>query len=157
MTAEAIFRKNAQAATEYIMIAGFVFFAMLVAMTLLSKYGSDTFNDITDEQVYQICLDVVDMAESVHFMGFPARQTLEISMPEGIRNVTIERNDPAGGCTLCTELRFHVVRGGIPQYISCTTNIVINSSNLNRARTSGIKRIRGEAGTQGNVWVNWTS
>ncbi|NOZ80930.1 MAG: hypothetical protein GXP63_04615 [DPANN group archaeon] len=149
--------RKGQAATEYIIIAGFVFFALVMTITLLGKYGSETFDDITDAQLQQICHDVVDMSESVYYMGFPARQTKEFTFPKGIRNITIARNDPAGGCTLCTEIRFTVSRQGMKQYISCTTNIVINSSDLDRARTPGLKKVRAVAGEQGNIWLNWTS
>ncbi len=121
-------KKRGQAATEYIMIAGFVFFAIMVSVSVLYKEGSQSFDEIVVSQLRSICLKITDLAESTYYMGPPARQTVSVNFPSGVRNLTIERNDPAStGCTRCTELRFYLGSGEKQVPVICSTPVDIRA------------------------------
>ncbi|MFH1591317.1 MAG: hypothetical protein ABIC95_05320 [archaeon] len=136
-------KKGGQAATEYIIIVGFVFFALIVSVSLLYKQGTSSYTDIVEGQITRICLDIADLSESTYYMGTPSRQTIETSFPEGITQMAIYRN--AGVCTACTEIRFNISTGSGHRQIICSTNIDIRSDLTSRSWSSGLRNIRIEA------------
>ena len=73
-----------------------------------------------------------------------------------ITNMTIIRNDPATGCTRCTELRFVLSSAEGPDSIICSTAIDIQANITTRSYSPGIKRIRVEA-IQDFVFLNMTA
>ena len=133
--------RKAQAGTEYLLIGGFVFFSILVATSLFYTYSKESYGDIAIAQVNKICNDIVNSAESVYYMGKPARQTLKVDFPAGIYNMSIVRNDPASGCLRCTELRFTMRKKGIAFDVSCSTNIILNGTFPRRSYSQGLKYV----------------
>jgi len=149
-------RKKAQSSTEYIMLAAFVFFGMVVAVGLLYKYSASSYSEMTSTQIDKLCWDIIDTSESVYYMGVPARETIETIMPEGVTNITVFTNDPAStGCTKCSELRFTLKDASGTKTIICSTNVNITGTFSSRSRTQGKKDIRIDA-KKNHVLINMT-
>ena len=84
--------RTAQASMEYLAI-----FAVAVAMTLplIIIFVTQTGNiraDIAQSEMQKAASKIVDSAESVYFMGYPAQKTLMIDFPSGVNSVDINNN-----------------------------------------------------------------
>ena len=150
-------RKRGQAATEYLILSGFVFVAISVGVALLYNYGSESMRDVASAQMRKVCLDIASTAESVYYMGEPARRTIDANFPNGVKHMEIAINDPvASGCTDCTEIRFHVLRNDEVDKIICSTNVNITAYIDNRSISPGMKHMRLDA-IQDYVLLNMTA
>jgi len=78
--------------------------------------------------------DIVNAAESVYYMGNPARLTLVETMPTGIKLIHIESNWTKD----INELVFQFFSG---ENVSFFCNVNINESFNNASFTQGIKKI----------------
>jgi Flp pilus assembly pilin Flp len=126
-------KSSGQAAIEYLMIAGFVMTIMLPLVYLVFNYTQESTADITNAQIQKFGRDLVNNAESVYFFSEPSKITLEMNMPQGVRNITIFRNNEASECTKCTEVRFTVQQKSQIADLSFSTNIDIRSENYDEA------------------------
>ncbi|MFH1849195.1 MAG: hypothetical protein ABH879_03320 [archaeon] len=147
-------KKRSQVGMEYIVLGGFVFFAMIVAVTLLQSYASSSFDQMAQSQLNNICWQIVNSAESMYYMGTPSKQTLEITMPADVRNLTlVASTDPS--CTKCYELVFHTVSEGHQVEIICSTNVMLNATFTKRTYSQGIKNFVVQARSN-QVFINMT-
>ena len=138
--------KRGQAATEYLILSGFIFVVITVGVALLYNYGTESMGDVATAQMKKICHDIASTAESVYYMGEPARRTIDANFPKGVKSMEIEMNDPASNCTDCTEIRFFVQKGRLLDQIICSTNVNITILEIgNKSITPGLKRIRIDA------------
>ncbi|MBN1157683.1 hypothetical protein JXA85_08755 [Candidatus Woesearchaeota archaeon] len=135
-------RKRGQAATEYLILSGFVFVAISVGVAILYSYGTESMRDIASAQMSKICQDIASTSESVYYMGEPARRTIDASFPTGVKKMEVERNDPATGCTECTEIRFDLLKGKETEKVICSTNVNISVIIDNKSISPGLKHIR---------------
>jgi hypothetical protein len=99
-----------QSAIEYLIITAFVLGVLVPALLLVTKTVADYRQATALNALNRIGQDLLANAESVFFFGPPSQVILAVEMPDGVRNMSLHRNDPAGGCTRCTELRFSVGR-----------------------------------------------
>jgi hypothetical protein len=84
--------RKAQSSMEYLIIFGI---AIVMTMPLVIIYTTQTDNiraDITNAEVEKISSKIMDYAESVYYIGEPARKTLEVQFPAGITSVEIEND-----------------------------------------------------------------
>ena len=135
--------RRGQSATEYIILVAIVLFGITFMVVLLSKYSSSSFDEIAISNLNNVCWDIIETSESVYYMGSPARQTIDITMPKGVFNKSVRRNDPtATGCTSCTELMFvYGASKGKPEVV-CHTGIILNGTfNESRSTSPGLKHI----------------
>jgi hypothetical protein len=138
-------KKRGQTAIEYLLLSGFIFVAITVGVAMLYNYGTDSVKEVSSAQLRKVCFDIATSAESVYYMGEPARRTIDASLPAGITNMEVEMNDPATGCTACTEIRFYLKKGSITEKIICSTNVNITTKIENKSISQGMKHIRLDA------------
>ena len=117
--------KKCQAATEYLMIIGFVFLILTPVIYLVYGYSRDYGRDIAVAQSFDLGNKLVDAAESLYYFGEPSRLTLDVNMPSGITEMVIVRNH--ADCTKCTELRF-IIQDASPVVVSTFVELNVNDS-----------------------------
>lgn len=80
---------KAQVSFEYVIIMGFVVFAIIGIMTVALIYSLNIRDRIKNNEI-EGCIDkIVTTAESVYYSGKPSRATIKCFMPEGIDLVNI--------------------------------------------------------------------
>ncbi len=90
---ESIFlKKKGQTGTEYLIIVAFVTFAIMVTVAIAYTVSYQTQSEIKNDQLEAFATKLVKSAESTFFLGEPSKSTIVLSLPEGVTNITIERN-----------------------------------------------------------------
>lgn len=87
---------RAQAAMEYVMIAGLVAMIIIPTTFIFYNYASDSANEIDGAQIDKFGRDVVNTAESVYYLGPPSRIIIEERLPKNIESISIERDSISG-------------------------------------------------------------
>jgi len=118
---------KAQAAMEYLMIAGFVMLIMLPLVYLVYNYTQESGADIVNAQITKLGRDLVNNAESVYYFSSPSKITLDFNMPRGVHNITIQQNPLESGCKKCTELVFLVQQKEGKAVLTFSTNVDIRT------------------------------
>jgi len=85
-------KKRAQIGIEYMIIIGFVTFAVLSVLALAFVYSSQIKDRIRLNQVGNFATQLVNSAESVFFSGEPSKATIRLYLPEGVENISIDSN-----------------------------------------------------------------
>ncbi len=81
--------KKSQAGTEYLIVVGFVTFA-IVSILAFSLFYSNKINDeIRFNQAESFAVNLINSAESVFFAGEPSKSTKYLYLPEGVEEITI--------------------------------------------------------------------
>ncbi len=129
---------KAQAAMEYLMIAGFVMLIMLPLVYLVYNYTQESGADIVNAQITKLGRDLVNNAESVYYFSSPSKITLDFNMPRGVHNITIQQQlDPVtSGCKKCTELVFLVQQKEGKAVLTFSTNVEIRTESYDLATKS---------------------
>jgi uncharacterized protein (UPF0333 family) len=83
---------KAQISMEYMLV---IAFSLLMILPIILIYGMERQSvnvEITSRQVENIAKKVVDSAETVYYLGKPAKTTLKVYMPQRIENIQIINN-----------------------------------------------------------------
>ncbi len=81
--------RGGQVSIEYLLVTGFSF--MLIAPLFIVFYTqSDAIRaDLTEAQAHSAALALVESAQRVYYQGPPSRETVSITIPKDIQNITI--------------------------------------------------------------------
>jgi len=83
---------KAQIGIEYLLIVGFVTFAVIVILGVGLFYAGKTRDGILFTQVDNFANKVISAAESVFYAGEPAKTTITGYLPRGIQDIDISEN-----------------------------------------------------------------
>ena len=75
---------------EYIIILGFSMLLLFPLLYLFYSESSDFEFQVTGAQMDKIAQTIVDSADAVYYHGAPSQTTVTITLPEDIRNITIQ-------------------------------------------------------------------
>jgi len=145
-------KTRAQVGIEYMMIIGFVTFAIMTVLALAIFYSDKTKDRMRLNYVDNFAIQLVNSAESVFFSGEPSKSTISLYLPEGVEIIEIKCSDgnlPSIGppLTLCgSGLAYYLI---ITTHTSSGTNVksyeskvpIIGSINIGE----GIKTLTLEA------------
>jgi hypothetical protein len=81
--------KRGQVGIEYMVIVGFITFAIMAILALAVYYSEETKDRIRLNQVENFAVRIINNAESVFFSGEPSKLTLKPYLPEGVKNIQI--------------------------------------------------------------------
>ena len=84
--------KKAQAGIEYMIIVGFVTFAIMSVLVLAMLYSGQIRDKVKVNQVESFATQLINSAESVFFAGEPSKTTISLYLPEDVTNITINSN-----------------------------------------------------------------
>jgi hypothetical protein len=87
---------KAQAAMEYMMIAGLVALIIIPTTLLFYNYASESANEIDSSQIDKFGRDVMNTAESVYYLGSPSRIIIEERLPKNVESISIEQDSGTG-------------------------------------------------------------
>ncbi len=86
-------RKKAQVSMEYMMVVGF---SLLMIMPIIAIYGMERQsinNQVNAKQAGNIAKKIVDSAETVYYLGKPAKTTLKVYMPSNVERIEINNRE----------------------------------------------------------------
>jgi len=86
------FRKS-QAGVEYMIIIGFITFAVISIFILSIFYSGQTKDNLRINQVESFSIQLVNSAESVFFAGEPSKTVVSLYLPDGVKEIEIDGNN----------------------------------------------------------------
>ena len=86
-------KKRAQAGVEYMIIIGFVTFAVMSILVIATLYSGLIKDKIKINQLEKFSMQVINHAESVFFAGEPSSATVRLFLPQGVSEIQV---DPGG-------------------------------------------------------------
>lgn len=81
---------KSQASMEHVMIVAVAFLTIVPMVYLFYSYSQSSVEDINFARLHKFGNTLVNTAETVYYLGEPTRITLEETVPEGIKNMTIK-------------------------------------------------------------------
>lgn len=127
-------QKRGQTGIEYMIIIGFVIFAVGVITSLSLIYSSSIRDKIKMDQLNDFSTKIISASESVFYSGEPSRATLSAYLPEGINAITINNKELIVNLSLSSGENIRVFPSRVS--LSCPANI---------SQFKGLKKIRVEA------------
>ena len=88
-----LIKKRAQAGVEYMIIIGFVTFAVMAILVIATVYSGLIKDKIKINQLEKFSMQVINHAESVFFAGEPSSATVRLFLPQGVSEIQV---DPGG-------------------------------------------------------------
>jgi hypothetical protein len=85
--------KRSQISMEYIVILGFVMFALVGVLGLAFFYSGTIKDSIRLNQVSNFANKITSTSESVFYYGNPSKATISVYLPDGVENIEISGND----------------------------------------------------------------
>lgn len=82
-------KKRGQTGVEYMIIVGFVTFAITVVMATSFLYADKIKDGIKLNRAENFAAQVVNSAESVFFAGEPSKMTVRYYLPEDVREIKV--------------------------------------------------------------------
>ncbi len=84
--------KKAQIGTEYMIVIGFLTFAIMSILAFAFIFSNDIKDRIRLNQVENFANQLIGSSESVFFAGEPSKTTIRLYLPDGVENITIIQN-----------------------------------------------------------------
>ncbi|MBS3085587.1 hypothetical protein J4225_02780 [Candidatus Pacearchaeota archaeon] len=85
--------KRSQAGIEYLIVVGFITFAIMSLFAISYVYSSMTQDKIRINQVESFVNQLINSAESVFFAGEPSETQISLYLPNGIKSIQINSNN----------------------------------------------------------------
>jgi len=83
-------KKKGQVSMEYMLVVGFALLMVIPLFAIYGKHSQETNDQVNTHQAYNIARKIVDSAETVYYLGKPAKTTIKVYMPHNIENVTVQ-------------------------------------------------------------------
>jgi len=122
-------RKRGQAGTEYLIVVGFVTFAVLSIIAIAFSFSNQTEDRIKLNQAESFATQLIDAAETVFYAGEPSMAPATLYLPSGVTNITL--NDQG----IIMKIN---VYGGAENVRAYTSNVPLNGT---LPLTEGSKKI----------------
>lgn len=84
--------QKAQVGVEYMIIVGFVTFAIMSILVLAMFYSGQVKDKVKLNQVESFANQLLNSAESVFFAGEPSKTTISLYLPDGVKEINITSN-----------------------------------------------------------------
>lgn len=78
---------RSQVSIEYLMIVGFVSFAVLSILLIAYYYSNAAANSIKDNQLEVFADKIINSAEAVFYSGEPSMATISVYVPKNIKSI----------------------------------------------------------------------
>ena len=85
--------KKSQAATEYLMIIGFVMVILIPGIYLYIQYSNESNDSVINAKVDSMTNEIVKAAEQVYSYGEGSLTTLNINVPKNVVSISFEGNE----------------------------------------------------------------
>jgi hypothetical protein len=85
--------RTAQISMEYLIIIGFVMFILIPLLLFYADFSKETHDQVLLNEVSQVARKIADEAETVYFVGDPAKTKMRIYLPEDLVNATLTNQE----------------------------------------------------------------
>jgi len=82
-------KSKGQVGVEYMIIIGFITFAIMSILALAFFYSGQIKDQIKLNQVESFATQLINSAESVFFAGEPSKTTVRLYLPEDVHSITV--------------------------------------------------------------------
>lgn len=146
---------KAQSSIEYMFIVGIALMIIVPGTALFFQYSQDSQENLLHSKVYRIGSELVSTGEMIYSVGENSWQTVEVSMPETIKQMIVYSDTSDG----INELVIRYGHTNPSDAVFFTTNTLLNSTGNSSECESGcpvpisngVNRIRIESGTEGEI------
>jgi hypothetical protein len=138
-------KKRAQTSFEYLAILAIALMVLIPMVYVFQRYALQSAGDIQQSKIRAIGDDIVNTAETIYYMGYPARLTIQEEFPAGIIDMELTSN-----WSKSTNLISFYTSDGAELAYFCSVNI--NATITSSAYSAGLKNIIFETrnSSQGN-------
>ena len=84
---------KAQVSIEYMIVLGFVTFAVMSTLLIASYYSGFVQDKIKLNQVELMASKIINSAESVFYSGAPSQATVIVYIPQGVESIELSNKD----------------------------------------------------------------
>ncbi len=84
--------KRGQVSVEYTLIIGLIVIALTIAVAIAFAYATSAQYQIKLNQIDKIGKKIAETADSIYYLGQPSKSTIDLNMPEGVREILIIRD-----------------------------------------------------------------
>ena len=81
--------ERGQISLEYLIVVGFVVFAVIIILGVSLFYTSGAQDQIKLNQLYTFANKITTSAESVYYAGEPSKVTITAFLPDGVQNIQV--------------------------------------------------------------------
>ena len=92
--------EKAQVSFEYLIIIGFVTFALIVIMGVAMFYGGTIRDSIRFTQMSNCVNKIISSAEAVFYAGEPSRSTITCYLPESVKSIAVDPSEGVNGAII---------------------------------------------------------
>lgn len=86
---QTISKKKGQIGTEYLIVVGFVTFAIMTTLVIAITMSNSTRDRLKINEIESFATQLTNSAESIFFAGEPSKTTISLYIPDGVYNITI--------------------------------------------------------------------
>lgn len=84
--------KRGQISLEYIIVVGFVMFAVIILLGISFFYAASVQDQIKLNQLSTFAEKIIHSAESIYYAGEPSKVTITAFLPKGMQNFDVNSN-----------------------------------------------------------------
>jgi len=83
--------KKAQVSIEYTLVIGLVILTLTIAVAVAFAYSSSAKSQIRMNQIDKIGKKISETSDSIFYLGYPSKATIEVTMPDTIKDIMLVR------------------------------------------------------------------
>lgn len=129
-------KKKGQVGIEYMIIVGFVSFAVIAILLLAFFYSGQIKDSIKLNQAENFAEQLIGSAESVFFAGEPSKTTISLYLPENVDSIVITNDYVTITMRLSTGQNIRSYDTRVPLQGSITTSEGIKKLTLTATETN---------------------
>ena len=84
---------KSQISIEYMFVMGFAALMTVPLLLIYYSYTADSGDTVASAQALQISRKIVDLSESVYYIGKPSQTTLKVNFPDKIKSVNLSSRE----------------------------------------------------------------
>lgn len=89
--------KKAQVSLEYTLVIGIIIIALSIVIAIAFFYSSSAKHQIIANQIDKVGKKIVETIDSIYYLGPPSKATIDLTMPNNIKEIKITKESPRGG------------------------------------------------------------
>lgn len=128
--------KKGQVGIEYMIIVGFVSFAVIAILLLAFFYSGQIKDSIKLNQAENFAEQLIGSAESVFFAGEPSKTTISLYLPDNVENIDITNDYVTITMQLSTGQNIRSYETRVPLQGTITTSEGIKKLTLTATETN---------------------
>lgn len=121
-------KKRLQVSIEYLLIFGFVAFAVLIIMGIALSYSASIKDSIRISQAESYANKIISSSESIFYAGEPSKATIQVYLPESVGDIEIIENSLVMELMTSSGLNKRIFQSDVP--ISGTLSNIYGIKNI---------------------------